>query len=359
LILFLYGLWYWISEFHAIWSRFYEMDYQCEHPVLPANQSGVKVMVAGFAKSGTRTMSRVLYQLGMEHSYHSEEFGMHVYSSLADNYFLKRSSGAWSGLPSPGLVETEDEEVLNGTSPEELAAAISRCRVDAIAFDGIEKLFWPVYEVSPDAKVILLNWRTFEEWRTSLEAFAPILFAEIFSMGLLFSGFSVLPWGALFHVIDPLVGRRIEKLLRTGGPPICQVYDAYTSLWHSLVSFRRIVTRWHGGISLFPEEEEEYNEYLQKVKQLVPPERLIEWDMKKNTFEDLCQFLGMDPCPRSGRLPRVNNAFIFVQDFPWAFLLKLPPTFLVHWLNWKILSALFSALFSVWRRLVRGKTKVQ
>ena len=52
---------------------------------------------------------------------------------------------------------TADLKVLAGTRPEELAAALSKCRAGALAFDGYESLFWPIYNVSPNAKVIVLN----------------------------------------------------------------------------------------------------------------------------------------------------------------------------------------------------------
>lgn len=82
-------------------------------------------------------------------------------------------------------MQDQDKQVLLGTRPEELAAAISSCRVDALAFDGIEQLFSPVYKISPGAKVLLMNWRTFEQWQKSLTTFVPELLFEIWFMGLL------------------------------------------------------------------------------------------------------------------------------------------------------------------------------
>jgi len=350
----LYLVW---GIFCAVWSRVVELPYECEHPTLPVNQSGVKVLVAGLAKSGTRTLSRSLYQIGYDHSYHSEEFGMFFFANLADKYWLRQNGGHWSQLPKPGTLHntnTQDLEVLRGTSPEELAAALSRCRVDAIALDGIEQIFWPVYDVSPDAKVVLLNWRTFKEWRTSLEAFVPLLMLELLIMGTFGTAMTVLPWGALLHVIDPLLmGRKIEKMMKSGGPPICQVYDTYTSMWHGIINGRRIATRWFSGINFTPGEEAGYDAWHADIKAKVPKERLLEWDMRKHRFEDLCAFLEMPDCPRQGRLPRAPNVFLFAQDFPHVFFCKMPMLALLHWINIKI----FRKIFTIPAMLVRSRSK--
>lgn len=336
LLVWLYLSWAWFSYLVSLWSRFYETDWECDAPALPPNRSGVKVLVAGLAKTGTRTMSRALFQLGLEHSYHSEDFGLFLWGRYADRYWLDKSGGRWSGTPIPGFLNNfnlNDYEVLQNTSPEELAAATSRCRVDAIAFDGIEKLFLPMYAVSPGAKVIMLNWRSFAAWQQSIAAFAPLLMLEIFLMMSIHSSMSVLPWSAVLQLVDPLAGRRLERTMRAGGPPICQVYDWYISLFHGAVNFRRIASQWFSGNQLYPETEDEYESYFKSIKDMVPSENLLEWNMVQHSFEDLCRFLEIANCTQNGRLPRAVNSFLFQRDFPAASAVTIPISLVCHWIN--------------------------
>ncbi|CAE7352394.1 ACC1 [Symbiodinium pilosum] len=55
------------------WHFLTEQPPGCAHEELPGNQSGVKVIVAGFAKSGTRTICHALNDIGIN-AYHSEDF---------------------------------------------------------------------------------------------------------------------------------------------------------------------------------------------------------------------------------------------------------------------------------------------
>merc|ERR1712084_80055 len=101
---------------------------------------------------------------------------------------------------------------------------------------------------------------------------------------------------------------------------------------------------WASTVRYIPETKEQYDGYWQAVREIVPRERLMEWDMKKHTFEDICSFLGIDPCPRSGKIPRARNNFIFQRDFPFNTICVLPYVLATHWLNWKLLGLLFTLL---------------
>jgi len=340
----------WINDYSSIWGRFEPFQYECEHPARPVNDSGVQVLVAGFAKTGTRSMSRVLYQLGLEHSYHSEEFNAFVWARHADKFWLDHYGGRWSQMPSVAryVAEQLDTVVLQNTSSEKLAEIVSKCKVDAIALDGIEMLFFPMYAVSPNAKVIMLNWRTFEQWRKSLVTFGPLLALQIQFLGVLNCAVVILPWGWLFHIVDPLFfDRWLEKVLKSGGPAFCQEYGgAYFGFWHGLVAIRRIATRWMSGLAYFPDAKELYDLEFQKVKDRVPKDRLMEVDPRKHTYEDICRFLEIKDCKRSGKFDKAVNLFNFEHDFPEAFFKKLPILLLLHYLNFKI-------LFFLWRSFKR------
>jgi len=163
------------------WANDWEME--CKYPPLPANQTGVKVLLGGFAKTGTWAMSSTLHELGMKKSFHGQEFMLHVFSKIADRYWMRPENGGrvsrnWHHLnlisrgkqmtggevgtiasQKAGML-TDSADVLKHTSLETLAEYTSKCQIDSIAFDGVETLFWPMYKASPDAKVILLDWRS-------------------------------------------------------------------------------------------------------------------------------------------------------------------------------------------------------
>merc|ERR1712151_1070777 len=79
---------------------------------------------------------------------------------------------------------SDDLAVLNATSDAAGAAAISECRVDAVAFDGIGHLTGPVLRVSPGAKVISLRWRTWDQWVNSSDNFRMRLALSSLFIGL-------------------------------------------------------------------------------------------------------------------------------------------------------------------------------
>ncbi|CAE8587453.1 unnamed protein product, partial [Polarella glacialis] len=195
---------YFVLWFHAetgcIWNYVFEgpADWVCSHPELPANQSGVQVIVVGLAKCGTRSMSRALYQLGFDHSYHGEELGLHVWSPVADEFWQRPENGGLRLAPPAHLfsgISEDSQTVLSSLHPEAWAGALSRCKTDAVAFDGLEKLMMPTLDVSPGAKVILLSWRTWDEWLKSHMDFTDVLLLSTTLLGFAQGSFAMLPWG--------------------------------------------------------------------------------------------------------------------------------------------------------------------
>merc|ERR1740121_1678783 len=114
-----------------------------------------------------------------------------------------------------------------------------------------------------------MNWRSFEEWGRSLEGFVTPFLLECIFQHALQSSVMVLPWAALYHVLDPLSGGRIQRLLRTGGPPICQVQDAYLNILLRSVSMRRITSRYFTGIGFMPTSKDMYDRIFQRIKDQV------------------------------------------------------------------------------------------
>lgn len=333
----------WSSIMFDFWSRFTETDFACDNPKLPVNQSGVRVLVASMAKTGTRSMSSALYHIGLKNSYHSEDWSMMLWGPVADRYWLKKGGGYWSKLPAP--MGGDDIAVLNDLGPEGLAEEFSKCRVDALTFDGIEKMFHATYPVSPDAKVVMLSWRTYEQWLKSLKTFSALKTLEEAFLCSFYGGMLVLPWGSLFFTMDKyLQNRAMEKRLTTGGPPLSQVYDLHASMFHFGLVFRRVVPRYSSGLRDFPQNAEEYYAFYQKIRDMVPPERLFEWDMRKNTYEELCEFVGISPCPRSGLLDKDANHFVQQVRSPATMITGGINALVLHWCNWKVIEGFFYVL---------------
>jgi len=347
-----------LSAGWGLWAPLTEWNNRCSHPALPANQSGVKVLLAGLAKTGTTTMSASLHELGLEHSYHSEDIGMFVWGGLYDDFWMRRENGGVRDrlhmmhtvfpafFSAPGVFPL-DAEVLLNIAPGELAAALSRCRVDAMAFDAAENLFWPVYHVSPGAKVISLGWRSYDEYIRSTVAFAPMHRAMLYVLGLLTSAQHLLPWGALLHVLDPLLGRPMARLLARGGPPLAFSSSSLQQILLNAVGMRRVEAHKFHGLSWTPGNVGEYQGFFRKVRETVPQSQLLEWDMRRHTWRDLCDFIGVGSCNRTGLLPRAMNLFFSERQHPASSLARVPLYLALHWANLRILWALFFLLLGL------------
>jgi len=338
------------TSHNRVFQPLFDFNTTCQGPEMQANSSGVQVLVAAFAKMGTRSMSRALYELGLEHSYHGEEFILHVWSQHAADYWAGRGGPPALGLP--WRQTRGDREVLEATRPEELARLVSRCRVDAVAFDGVEELFWPVQRVSPTAKVLVLDWRTFDQAVESMDNFYDLLVPYLHLLTLLQSSLSALPWPLLFHVAEPALGEPLRTFLRSGGPPVNQVQSVYVGLWLRAMGATRSSNHWFGGLSGWGRAEEEgldvsgrrvFEGFFERVRQEIPPERRLHFDVRKDTYEDICRFLGLSPCLRSGRLPRARNLGNQEFDFPLQFLVHMLACLLLHLVNWRIFSGVLAS----------------
>lgn len=321
-----------------VWDFLLELPLSCSHPPLPANETGLEVLVAGITKSGTRTICHALNDIGIR-AYHSEDFFFWSVWDWSSNRWKQRGVTSYEA-PIVTLLPAAPH------ADEELAAAISKCRVKAVALDGLELFFEPLYRMSAGAKVILLDWRSFEEFRRSWDNFMPKLALMCYFNIYSTCSLSVLPWGALLRVLDPLVGSPLAQTIREGGPPLCEVCGPMMWSYCGLFSEQRQYRSWKysPASNHMPETEAEYIEWHAAVKRLVPSDRLMSWNHKKNTFEDLCAFLGVEPCPRRGRLPRALNTWLFERDFPIAGAASLVVKFFFHWVNWRLFCGARSAV---------------
>jgi len=341
-------------QHYGIWTPLQEWDEQCKGSVLPGNQTGIQVLVIGLAKTGTRSMSRSLFEVGFRQSYHSEELFFHVWYHLVTQWF-QRNGRQLQPMPRPYARNIDGLEVLNNITPDTLATALSRCQVDALAFDAAEDFIEHVYNKSPQAKVVLLSWRTWSQYKGSFDTFADQWTPSVVMSGLINSPMHFLPYGIIFqHIIDPLFGRQFKNFLEQGGPPHNQRQSAMVRFGMSFLGAERIYRHWFSGTMVHPETESEYLDYWQQWRDIVPRDRLFEWDMKKHTWEELCRFTEAPNCEnRTGILPRAPNLFPSERDFPLNTLILVAIQIPCLYLNYQFLSAFCRILWMMMNPLLR------
>eukprot|EP00931_Biecheleriopsis_adriatica_P058043 TRINITY_DN34480_c0_g1_i2.p1 TRINITY_DN34480_c0_g1~~TRINITY_DN34480_c0_g1_i2.p1 ORF type:complete len:280 (+),score=37.17 TRINITY_DN34480_c0_g1_i2:28-867(+) len=198
-----------------VWRDVYEFPVSCDHQPLPTNQTGLKVYVGTLAKLGSRTMCHALHDLGFK-VYHGEDFSHFV---LWDFLMKEVAARADRGvvLDNLGWVAQIVRE-MDEDSHVRLAESMSRCQVTAVGLDGLELLTWPILSLSPDAKVVLTDWRTFKQWKESFEVFSRKLAVMYLLEIVAPSSLTTLPWGAGLRLIDPLLGSPIASTYRSGSP---------------------------------------------------------------------------------------------------------------------------------------------
>jgi len=324
----------------------WEPSEPCQGPAKPVNQSGMHVLVHGMMKTGTKSMAQALHRLGYA-TYHSEDFFTSVWTDVVDEYWRRPEQGGprlATPFPPAHLGNGKsDVTVLNNTSPERLAEAFSRCGVQALAFDGIEKLFWPLYEVSPDVKVVSLSWRTYDQFRKSKSHFLWKMELIYYIYGLLCSAPHLLPYNyVLFPLFDRLSGGDITKWLHTGQPaPTLAGEGLARKFFRQSIGARRWWHHMRGGLHDVYQSREEYEAFFDEARRRVPPHRFFEWDMKRHTMKDLCMFLnisGHEGCDLPGPLPKVDNLFYIERANPYETMALVPLYLLLHYLNWRFLS---------------------
>eukprot|EP00413_Alexandrium_margalefii_P003694 CAMPEP_0204511302 /NCGR_PEP_ID=MMETSP0661-20131031/351_1 /ASSEMBLY_ACC=CAM_ASM_000606 /TAXON_ID=109239 /ORGANISM="Alexandrium margalefi, Strain AMGDE01CS-322" /LENGTH=432 /DNA_ID=CAMNT_0051516381 /DNA_START=77 /DNA_END=1375 /DNA_ORIENTATION=+ len=369
------SMWCWVWE---------PMGFMCKHPPLTANNSGVKVLIYAPPKSGTTATAKFLLRL-YPHAYHSEDFHIHIWSQLSDMFWQRPENGGsiwpWRRLATPsypaykgfsfrdkrGGPDAADTRVLKGLGDELrpiLADRLSRCRVDAMAFDGFMEAFWPIYDVSPDAKIVMLNWRTFEEWSQSGVDWNTYTFLALTLANIVSSGQHVLPWNAVVVPLwDALTGNKITERLRDG-KPWARDPDVSSLLFTTAVMERRFLQHWYSGFgggipwnapdranntnipSTHIGSKAAFKDFWNHAHQYIPKERILELDLRKSTPMDLCRFLGKEdnPACELKKIPKHRPSLISAGDDS-DFLYLVPHYLAIQFVNLKLIS-----LFLLWFR---------
>jgi len=324
---------------HPLWHHQFVLPEDCKHPQLPVNQTGIKVVVATLMKLGTRTMAHALNDIGIR-TYHGEDMALWPLREWALR-MRKHHPEKWYWNPTmfTALLTQQPDPRAH----EELAGALSRCRVEGVALDGMETLIWPIYDMSPGTKVLWLRWRTYEQWEESLRAFAPKIWFSSLVNVLLSSSTYAIPWGTIVRLLDPLLGSPVAKALADGGPPFNEVEGPLMWFYQmTLDSYNHFpaMLPYHvlGDSTIFyaPPNETAFEEALNLVPERVPPESYMTVDPRTTTYEEICSFLEVDPCPMKGKLIKSVNTWTYERDFPVASFAVNVVRLFMHWVNWRL-----------------------
>eukprot|EP00416_Gambierdiscus_australes_P022371 CAMPEP_0171075868 /NCGR_PEP_ID=MMETSP0766_2-20121228/13042_1 /TAXON_ID=439317 /ORGANISM="Gambierdiscus australes, Strain CAWD 149" /LENGTH=420 /DNA_ID=CAMNT_0011532773 /DNA_START=39 /DNA_END=1301 /DNA_ORIENTATION=- len=342
-----------LANIRSMWSWTSEpRGFLCDNPPRGAkfNQTKVKALVYALAKTGTTSTAHLLHSI-IGKTWHSEEFLLHVWAPLNDKFWLKEENGgsvwAWGRLATPAAPaykghsfwqRTEHASDLiaqRGMDFSEIAGAIEKCHVNGLTFDGLENLFWPIYEASPEAKVIMLNWRDFNAFYKSGSNFALEVFVGLLALNFLNCGQHYLPWNAwAIPLLDSFLGH-VTQLMRTGDR-MMDWDSLLILLFRQSVTERRFCQHWHSGHGFYVRNESTYNGYWEYAKKIIPKERLIELNLKKHTPADVCKMLGVKDkpvCKDTGKIPNIYPLLNMETERWWWMALATPWFLFIHWVN--------------------------
>mmetsp|Transcript_39051 Transcript_39051/g.78778 ORF Transcript_39051/g.78778 Transcript_39051/m.78778 type:complete len:332 (+) Transcript_39051:136-1131(+) len=302
-------------------------------------------------------MSKALYRLSLN-VWKGPEIKQRLFAPIADEYWRspQRGGGMFplqrlaTALPPANMEGTRklrerpwwqapSWEVLEKMPRirELMAERLSKCHVEGVVFDGHENLFWPIYEVSPDARVVMLSWRRYRDHQKSAEAFDIRLKLQREFQGLLNVGMHVLPYQALVYpALDALTGNTLLSIASSGRSWFDDE-DAMTMLYNHGISERRVIQHLKSGLSFRTHSERDYEAYWEEARRRIPKERLLEFNMKKSTAKDLCDFLKVEgPACDPELLPNEKILLMSERNHPERILLVLPYFLLCHWTSYKV-----------------------
>jgi len=321
------------------------------------NQTRMKVLVYGMAKTGTTSTVALLNKI-FDRVYHNEDFCLHIWSPLADEFWTRRENNAtvWypDRLATPAYPaykghsfyerreRSQDSTivwpVLRGESG--ISEALEACHVDGLSFDGWENLFWSMYERSPEAKVIMLNWRTWDDLQRSRSNWDFQKFWLLLGQNMIQCGFHFLPWSALLVPVWDYFTNTSTDVLRRGLELHSRNFDLGFALFRVTIMERRIVQHWFSGFHLQADTEEEFNMFWETGKRRIPKERLIELDLKKHSPADVCRMLGVSDkpiCKDTGRIANVYPLLRPERENVWLFPKTSAVYLVIHYLNHTLL----------------------
>ncbi len=222
--------------------------------------SGLKVIGAGFGRTGTLSIKAALEELGFGPCYHMREVFDHP-----------KHVPLWDAAARGETVNWR--ELFKGY----------QATVDWPSCTFYKELM----KVYPDAKV-LLTVRDPEKWYESAQS---TIFQIVSRKSSPFSGL-------LFRLLFPHMPQTVEMMK--------------TLIWEG--TFNGNFADKYYAIEIF-------NQHIEEVKKYVPPEQLLVYDVKEG-WEPLCAFLGVE-VPRDQPFPHLNDRFSFNTRRRWQRILSV------------------------------------
>jgi hypothetical protein len=222
--------------------------------------SGLKVIGAGFGRTGTLSIKVALEELGFAPCYHMSEVFDHP-----------KHVPLWDAASRGETVNWR--ELFKGY----------QATVDWPSCTFYKELM----KVYPDAKV-LLTVRNAEKWYESAQS---TIFQVVSRESSPFSGL-------LLRLLFPHMRQTVEMMK--------------TLIWEG--TFNGNFADKHYAIETF-------NQHIEEAKKYVPPEQLLVYDVKEG-WEPLCAFLGVE-VPRDKPFPHLNDRFSFNARRSWQRILPV------------------------------------
>lgn len=246
-----------------------------------ANGTGLELIIASAGNSGSTSLHAALEALGVR-TFGPEELALYTPELPLDSL----GSVDWAGPGSP----------------------LRACGATGLAADLLTMpLAWELLPRSPSAKVLLLtrDWRSWASSKRKMGARGPLsqLVVRLTSLALFCHW---LPHGLLW----PRAGVG-ASFMREGGGLTMELLD------HCLLPLRALEAAWGGRqaqhlawlrrtTARLLASEAAYREFQEKVRAMVPPDRLLEADVASLGWEQLASFAGRPLGAASGPLPRAK-----------------------------------------------------
>jgi len=297
------------------------------------NTTSIEVILPSVGHTGTTSVIQALRGMGYR-SYHAE-----------DNHIFALGT------------------LLDVQEPWAFARSASRCQIEALSLEPCTDVFPFALRTSPKAKVIL-TWRDYESWRSSATASFGKDLRWFELRDWLGCSVDFLPWFFLLEAMTGLVSsalREGEPFPHDGQATVTQVL-----LWtkarvmHPLYPLYSLSLLFRGTLKV-ASQEEAYLAHMNEIRALTPPDRLLEFDVKKHGWAELGAFLGRPTPPAETPFPHPRSQSSWTNDTMFdhnkpTYLTCLAIFAVLHGINLLIVSsilrgirALFMAPFALLR----------
>ena len=235
----------------------------------PKQRERIKIIGAGFGRTGTYTIKNVLNKIGYN-CYHMDQCLVNKDSKLWLEVYKFFDKSKDNNCDINNNKDTINFDVIFGDNNYNAVVDYPACC-----------LYKELCEFYPNAKV-LLTVRDFDGWRESVIETIHKLAMKVFARS------------------------SMKNFILPGA------FDLHHKFLSSV-----------GGIDTFINKSDEakikYDEYYEKVINTIPADRLLIFDIKKHGWKELCQFLECDipdwvDIKKSNSLPRFNSSKAFSRD---------------------------------------------